>query len=61
MPGQATLREVVEALAPLERRAASDAERRAAEWIVERLRLAGVRARLEDTTFLASRRSAPRT
>jgi len=50
---EATLREVVHALAPLERRAGSDAEREAAEWIVRRLHAAGVpNARLEETTFL---------
>ncbi len=37
----ATLREVVEALAPLERRAGSEGERQAAEWIAERLAAAG--------------------
>lgn len=48
-----TLREVVEALAPLERRAGSEGERGAAEWIVERLRAAGVAdPRVEETTFL---------
>jgi hypothetical protein len=48
-----TLREVVEALAPLERRAGSDAERQAAEWIAARLRTAGARdARIEEETFL---------
>jgi peptidase M28-like protein len=36
-----TLREVVEALAPIERPPCSEGERRAAEWIVERLRAAG--------------------
>ncbi len=50
---EATLREVVEALAPLERRAGSAAEREAAEWIVARLRAAGAQnARIEETTFL---------
>jgi Zn-dependent M28 family amino/carboxypeptidase len=50
---QATLREVIEALAPLERRAGSAAERHAAEWLVERLRAAGARdARIEEATFL---------
>jgi hypothetical protein len=41
-PGdEATLREVVDALAPLTRRAGSEDEHRAAEWIAERLRAAG--------------------
>ncbi|MBN1528960.1 MAG: M28 family peptidase, partial [Thermoleophilaceae bacterium] len=45
--------EVIEALAPLERRAGSEGERRAAEWIAARLRAAGARhARVEETTFL---------
>ena len=53
MATQATLREVVEALAPLERRAGSAAEREAAEWIVARLGAAGAwNARVEETTFL---------
>ena len=38
---EATLREVIETLAPLERRAGSEGERRAAEWIAQRLRAAG--------------------
>ena len=38
---EATLREVIEALAPLERRAGSEGERRAAEWIAQRLQAAG--------------------
>lgn len=41
--GGATLRDVVEALAPLERRAGSSAEREAAAWLVARLREAGAR------------------
>lgn len=48
----AVLREVVETLAPLERRAGSDDERRAAEWIAERLTRAGAPAHVEDATFL---------
>lgn len=48
---EAPLREVVEALAPLERRAGSDDERRAAAWIAERLEQAGVRARVEEEFF----------
>jgi hypothetical protein len=47
-----TLREVVEALAPLERRAGSADERRAAEWLAQRLAAAGARdARVEDVPF----------
>ena len=50
---EVTLREVAETLAPLERRAGSEGEREAAEWIVERLRQAGVTdPHLEDATFL---------
>ncbi len=47
----ATLREVVETLAPLERRAGSPAERQAAEWIAQRLTRAGAPARVEDVPF----------
>ena len=46
-----TLREVVEALAPLERRAGSPAERTAAEWIAARLDQAGAPARVEEERF----------
>lgn len=50
---ETTLREVIGTLAPIERRAGSDGERRAAEWIVERLRAAGASdPRIEETTFL---------
>lgn len=48
---EATLREVVEALAPLERRAGSEDERRAAEWIAERLRAAGCDAAVEPEQY----------
>ncbi len=48
----ATLREVVETLAPLERRAGSRPEQEAAEWIAARLERAGARARIEDVQFL---------
>ena len=48
---EATLREVIEALAPLERRAGSDGERRAAEWIAQRLRAAGCDAAVEEEQF----------
>jgi hypothetical protein len=48
-PIAATLREVVEALAPLERAPCSPGERRAAEWLAERLRrVPGVEVALED-------------
>jgi Zn-dependent M28 family amino/carboxypeptidase len=50
-PGEATLREVIETLAPLERRAGSDDERRAAEWIAARLTAAGCPARVEEERF----------
>jgi len=46
-----TLREVVERLAPLERRAGSDGEREAAEWIRGRLADAGCEARVEEERF----------
>jgi hypothetical protein len=48
---EATLREVIEALAPLERRAGSDGERRAAEWIARRLTDAGCPAELQEEEF----------
>jgi hypothetical protein len=51
-PGEATLREVVEALAPLERGAGSEGERQAAIWIAERLRAAGCEAAVEEEQFL---------
>jgi hypothetical protein len=47
-----TLREVVETLAPLERRAGSAAEKQAAEWIARRLEQAGARASVEEVEFL---------
>jgi hypothetical protein len=47
-----TLREVVEALAPLERGPGSPGEAQAAEWIAERLRAAGLEADVELETFL---------
>jgi Peptidase family M28 len=46
-----TLREVVTALAPLERRAGSPGEREAAEWLRARLSAAGVQAWVEDVPF----------
>jgi Peptidase family M28 len=48
----ATLREVVEALAPLQRRAGSADEHRAAHWIAERLAKAGCESRVEEEQFL---------
>jgi hypothetical protein len=48
---EATLREVIEALAPLERRAGSAGERTAAEWIAQRLRAAGCDAAVEEEQF----------
>jgi Zn-dependent M28 family amino/carboxypeptidase len=50
--GEATLREVVQALAPLERGAGEDGEQRAAEWIAERLRAAGCDAEVQAEQFL---------
>jgi Zn-dependent M28 family amino/carboxypeptidase len=49
---RATLREVIEALAPLERRAGSPAEERAARWLAERLAGAGCETRVEEERFL---------
>ena len=48
---EATLREVIETLAPLERRAGSEGEQRAAEWIAQRLRAAGCDAAIEEEQF----------
>ncbi len=48
---QALLREVIEALAPLERLAGSEDERRAAEWIARRLRTAGAEAMVDEELF----------
>jgi Peptidase family M28 len=47
-----TLREVIETLAPIERRAGADGERQAADWIVTRLRAAGCDAAIEEEQFL---------
>ncbi|MFL5781082.1 MAG: M28 family peptidase [Thermoleophilaceae bacterium] len=49
-PAEATLREVVEALAPIERPPCSDGERRAAEWLAERFRATGARVDIEQGT-----------
>ncbi|MEV4421517.1 M28 family peptidase [Patulibacter sp. NPDC049589] len=46
------LRDVVETLAPWDRRAGSTDEHRAADWIAERLTRAGAPAHVEDATFL---------
>jgi hypothetical protein len=48
----ATLKDVVETLAPLSRRAGSQEEKQAAEWISERFRRAGVPAEVEEEPFL---------
>jgi hypothetical protein len=47
-----TLREVVEALAPLERRAGSPGEERAARWLAARLSDAGCQVAVEEEEFL---------
>ncbi len=49
---QETLREVTEALAPLDREAGSEGEREAAEWLAARLERAGAAARIEEEEFL---------
>jgi Peptidase family M28 len=51
-PGEDTLREVIEALAPIERRAGSAGERQAADWIAGRLRAVGCEAEVEEEQFL---------
>ncbi|HYZ82610.1 MAG TPA: hypothetical protein VE571_15145, partial [Solirubrobacteraceae bacterium] len=48
---EATLREVIETLAPLERGAGSEGEREAAEWIAQRLRAAGCPAEVQEEQF----------
>jgi Peptidase family M28 len=50
--GEGTLREVVDALAPLERRAGSEGEAQAARWIAERLGQAGCPAEVQEAQFL---------
>jgi hypothetical protein len=47
-PAEATLREVVEALAPIERPPCSAGERRAAEWLADRFRATGARVAVEE-------------
>jgi hypothetical protein len=48
---ESTLREVVEALAPLERRAGSPGEREAAQWIANRLEQAGCEVQVDEEQF----------
>jgi Peptidase family M28 len=48
---EATLREVIETLAALQRRAGSEGERHAADWIAQRLRAAGCEAEVEEEQF----------
>jgi hypothetical protein len=50
-PDEAILREVVDALAPLERRAGSEGERQAAEWLAARLQAAGCDAQVEPERY----------
>jgi hypothetical protein len=47
-PADATLREVVDALAPIERPPCSDGERRAAHWLAGRFRATGARVAIEQ-------------
>jgi len=47
-----TLREVTEALAPIEREAGSAGEREAAEWLAERLEAAGASVQIDEEEFL---------
>jgi hypothetical protein len=49
---EATLREVVERLAPMERLAGSQGERDAAHWLAERLTAAGARVTIDEEDFL---------
>ena len=48
---EATLRQVIETLAPIERAAGSEGERQAAFWIADRLTAAGAPARVEEAKF----------
>ena len=48
---EAVLREVIGALAPIERPAGSEGERQAAHWIADRLTAAGAPARIEEAKF----------
>jgi hypothetical protein len=47
-----TLREVVEALAPMDRLAGSEGEREAAQWLAQRLNAAGAAATIDEEEFL---------
>jgi hypothetical protein len=47
-----TLREVVEALAPMDRLAGSEGEREAAQWLADRLAAAGARVTIDEEEFL---------
>ncbi|MDQ6835703.1 MAG: M28 family metallopeptidase [Actinomycetota bacterium] len=47
-----TLREVIDALAPMERRAGEDGEHEAAQWIAARLGAAGCPAEIQEAQFL---------
>jgi hypothetical protein len=49
---EATLREVVESLAPIERLAGSEGEREAAQWLAERFAAAGAPAQVDEEEFL---------
>ena len=46
-----TVRQVVEALAPLTRRAGSEQEREAAQWIADRFESAGAPASIDEELF----------
>jgi Peptidase family M28 len=46
------LRQVVDALAPIERAAGSPGEREAAEWLAERLRRAGCEVQIDEERYL---------
>jgi hypothetical protein len=51
-PGdESTLREVITALAPIERRAGTPGEQQAADWIAQRLREAGATAEVQAAEF----------
>ena len=51
VPGDETLHEVIEALAPLERGAGSEGERVAAVWIADRLTTAGCVAEVQEEVY----------
>ncbi len=52
MTSEPALREVVEALGSLERRAGSEGERAAAEWLAARMRSTGCEVAIEEEEFL---------